>query len=268
MNCRRIEKLIPLYVEGDLEERQEQFVSSHLTGCKECRRLEAEYLDSQRALRRHEPPDFDEAFFDSIRRGTLLEIKKAQSRPPFFRIVIENRKPAFAALALLIFLGVIALYVSRQDAGVAPPQEMAVGNKERDDDLSPEKSPENQKEVTPPDVVKDEPADESNRPRRRRTPHRNQAIPEAELRELIAAQPDVMTEPDFITEGLNAFDPDEFTETESATLKEITTPENTLRIEIQTSDPNIRIIWFAPKKADPNSSTSMTDPRLEVLCLL
>jgi hypothetical protein len=37
------------------------------------------------------------------------------------------------------------------------------------------------------------------------------------------------------------------------------TPPGQMRIEIQTADPSIRIIWFAPKEADSNSKKSMTD---------
>jgi len=32
-----------------------------------------------------------------------------------------------------------------------------------------------------------------------------------------------------------------------------------LRIEIQTSDPSIRIIWFAPKETDSQQSRPVTD---------
>ena len=57
MSCKRFERLIALYVEGDLAERQARNVESHLVGCAACRKFADELKASQVALKdlRHEP---------------------------------------------------------------------------------------------------------------------------------------------------------------------------------------------------------------------
>jgi len=56
MNCKRFERLIALYVEGDLAERQVRKVEFHLAGCAACRRFADELKASQGAMKdlRHE----------------------------------------------------------------------------------------------------------------------------------------------------------------------------------------------------------------------
>jgi hypothetical protein len=57
------------------------------------------------------------------------------------------------------------------------------------------------------------------------------------------------------------------TEPDSSPMEQITMPDGStdsremLRIEIQTSDPKIRIIWFAPKEVDSQFSKPVTDTK-------
>ena len=51
MTCSRIEKLLPLYVGGDLPERKARAVAQHLAACPNCRRTADAYAASVEALR-------------------------------------------------------------------------------------------------------------------------------------------------------------------------------------------------------------------------
>ena len=73
MNCRRIEELIPLYVEGDLETGKADAVLTHTQACAHCNQIIAEYKASQDWLRSGDVPDFDDASLDALRAGAMKE---------------------------------------------------------------------------------------------------------------------------------------------------------------------------------------------------
>src|ERR1044072_7409839 len=114
MNCRRIEELIPLYVECDLESGEAGRVSAHVETCESCGALVAEYESSQAWLRLNTLPDFDEAKLDDMKRGVMRGVDEARERPWFFVFFARSLMPgrAFAAVAaLLIIFAAFALYV-------------------------------------------------------------------------------------------------------------------------------------------------------------
>ncbi|MCI0486094.1 MAG: zf-HC2 domain-containing protein [Blastocatellia bacterium] len=251
MNCRRIEKLIPLYVEGDIEGRKADAVLSHLNDCESCSLLTEEYLDSQRALRMHAPPEFDDALFDSVRRAVSGEIERAESHPSFFRFVAANWKPALAAIALFIVFGGLAFYISRNNAESA--RESVIANEEQKEKTPPpERAIEDENKVEGRNIARNEADNKPKTSGHNKLRRRATAVPDIEVEGIIAFQPEEAMEPDPAMEQTIALEPEEVTEMEreSAMIEEVTRPENTLRIEIQTSDPNIRIIWFATKKVD------------------
>ncbi|MBN1163184.1 MAG: zf-HC2 domain-containing protein, partial [Candidatus Krumholzibacteriota bacterium] len=51
MNCAEIERLLPLYIEGDLPSGQEELVRAHLDDCAECRRSHQWFLSLESSLR-------------------------------------------------------------------------------------------------------------------------------------------------------------------------------------------------------------------------
>src|SRR5687767_6735186 len=72
MKCTHIEKLLPLFIEQDLDAKQLRSVHDHLEDCVACRRLAAEFRESQDWLRETAAipfPEFSEqSLRDSIRR--------------------------------------------------------------------------------------------------------------------------------------------------------------------------------------------------------
>lgn len=243
MNCRRIEELIPLYVEGDLGEHGVSDVRSHIESCEACRGLVSEYEASQAWLRAAESPDFDEAFVDTIRAGVMRELGAREAAPPFaerLRQWLAPRRLVAATAALLLIFAAILLFVLASRSRVSQPEEQKAG-------IQPAPAVENKQESPnpTPDVRHATNLSE------RRTLHRRMTLlvrhtshvagravkPQEHL---IAQRP-----PDTVPAApkLNGSDA-----SKSADM---------LRIEIQTADPNIRIIWFAPKPTDAETPNPM-----------
>jgi hypothetical protein len=110
MRCTRVEKFLPLHIAGDLAGRRARRVISHLATCESCRALACEYAAS-RSLLRHAatlPPDFDGAFYEELRRSVLDEIKRgrtgiaAPAAPAAFASLFSARFAYAASLVLII----------------------------------------------------------------------------------------------------------------------------------------------------------------------
>jgi Putative zinc-finger len=233
MNCRRIEELIPLYVEGDLGEHGASDVRSHLHGCEACRGLVSEYEASQAWLRAAESADFDEAFVDTIRAGVMRELAAHETAPPFaerLRQWLAPRRLVAATAALLLIFAAVLLFVLASRSRVNQPEEQKAG-------IQQAPAVENRKESVNPEPDGKQATNQSGP----RTPHlgaslrvrhtKRDAGRAAKPQEhLIAQQP-----------------PDALPAVPKLDGNDASKSADMLRIEIQTADPNIRIIWFAPK---------------------
>ena len=236
MNCRRIEELIPLYVECDLESDEAGRVSAHLETCESCSTLVAEYEASQTWLRVNTLPDFDEAMLDDMKRGVMRGIDEARERPSFFGFFAWPLMPgrAFAAVAaLLIIFAAFSLYIYLGRSN-------AVSNYDK---LASEI-------VAPEDVSAPEGLKQAPRANPIARPHHAKMYQSKQYgRNRPSERPKfdrvIMPETDNTVARKTADVP-------------INTEEMT-RIEIQTSDPNIRIIWFSPKESD----SQLSNPTIE-----
>lgn len=228
MDCRRIEKLIPLYVECDLESDEAGAVFAHLETCESCVTLVAEYEASQSWLRSRAMPDFDDAMLDDLRRGVMLEIDATRERPSFFgffaRLLTPNRALA-AMAALLIVFAAFALYIYLGKSSAVSTDSAVARETFEPEGTSATKDV---KQASGADPV---------------TPH-HRAKRRATAKNMTGERqkPDraIMPETDnTVAQNTPIELQDVPTETEEMT-----------RIEIQTGDPNIRIIWFSPKESD------------------
>jgi hypothetical protein len=269
MNCRRIGELIPLYIEGDLEPNRSEEVRAHLDSCAHCSRICNQYGESQALLRSYVPPEFDAAFFDGLKRTVLAGIEREESRPSFFQLLAQEwrRNTALAtAIALLIVFGMIALYAYRDRAGSSPTGEgratAGPAHKDeepgvRDNRVSPETPQQPAPRTGPERKVRPKPAYAKSR-----------EIPMTEI------------EPELISQGtvpepmpdLASIDPlndpalrNEMVEQMDELERQVqwtgipTSEPELMRIEIQTSDPDIRIIWFASKGSDSKPEKPVND---------
>ena len=86
MNCKNVEPLLPLHVGGDLEEEQSRLVAAHLQSCTECTLVADEYAGTNQLLRRYEPPLFSDEVYSGIRKQVLSEINRESHAPASRRI--------------------------------------------------------------------------------------------------------------------------------------------------------------------------------------
>jgi hypothetical protein len=236
MLCTHAEKLIPLFAGDDLPAREADALRRHLESCARCRRLAAEFEESRDWLRGFSAQPVDEAMLDGVRDSVLRDIGRIENRARWLQWVVPGWNMRFAfvtSLALLLFGVLFSLAINRRQ----PPRHDPKSNQV---ELSPGKTPDNRANY-------DGQAERSKAVRRKfgRKPIKpgpNES-PQTEAERV---------EPDLTAQNMEAAMP--ATDPSAAPDPADTDPDadqDALRIEIQTADPNIRIIWFA-LKSDPS----------------
>jgi Putative zinc-finger len=245
MNCRRVEKLIPLYVEGDLARGTADRLASHLDWCGRCNWLADEYKESQSWLRTSEPPEFDEAGLSAFKAGVLKRIEETSARPSLLASLMQqwSRRQVLAlSAALLIIFGALVFYIYQVRTRANPAVLEAVEPTPDWETIRPNEprlatNPETAKEagLTKP-LRGNSHANTKSRGGNPTIAEQTFEPPFVSQTNQMAASKTVPLDPTSTLPG-SGYDSTEM-----------------LRIEIQTSDPNIRIIWFAPKEVESPKS--------------
>ena len=246
MNCRRIEQLLPLYVEGDLKSSLTIQIASHLELCGRCNWLADEFKETQSWLRSHEAPVFDDAFVGDLKRSVLARVAEPGARASLFSSWITNwnrRQLLALAATLLLVVGMLTLYFYQSQARpnsnvVSIVSDSQDATKKEDRHLSPKESVTGADLKPKPFAVKRRHSFNSHMRAAIATPNLDVRPPRPE--EEVVSQANSI-------ERVNS----------SADV--VPDSGDMLRIEIQTSDPNIRIIWFAPKDVDHRPTKPLTD---------
>ena len=245
MNCQQAEKLLPLFVGRDLDERNEQRVSAHVETCAKCAGAALEYRESRQLLQEFAPPTFSDDVFAGIRQGVWREIETESNVQPLSGIIAGWFRPRLvwaAASVVLIAITALGVYfianrsMQRPLADNAPKVSPSPENKQPDSPSGSDKFA-----TGSPNPVKEKTLEQrqanNRQPQRRRD--RNWAPDRAN------------------TVAVNSPDAKSAKVDPSATTAVVTpVSEKTVRMEIQTKNPNIRIIWFSsrePKPMSPNS---------------
>lgn len=250
MNCKQIEKLLPLYVGHDLDTQSGRLIAAHVESCPACSVAAGEYQQGRELLQESAPPVFSEDVYAEIRQNVWRQIETDSATRSPWEGVFDLFRPRLAwALATVALIAVLVLgiyLVSNQFsgpqsiAGTGPGTNSTVqGNK------PPLRSPKEETRVptvTPVETPGPRLADR--RATHRRT-HRN-VVPESRETLTVAKGSPSQTvytpvDPD------NSAPTDESSDTDS---------KNTLRMEIQTKNPNIRIIWFSQRETRRVSPSS------------
>jgi anti-sigma factor RsiW len=230
MTCRHVEKMLPLYIEGDLKIRQARKVSEHLDSCCACRELADEYCASQAWFRSHIPPELDDNFFADLSASVKNAILQERKPPPWQPMALWAWNPIVtAALALLIIGCGIAFLV--RFAGNQPV--LVGGTNKRNTPVHVTSSTLMQlsraKDVLTAQAHAElRSGERSHQSQASRSPvHENAAVIKLLEDQVVkAASPAPPVSTPAPTAGVDR-------------------RQVPLRIEIQTADPNIRIIWFA-----------------------
>ena len=251
MNCKQIQELLPLYVARDLEETRAQQVTAHVQSCAECAGSADEYRETRQLLQQFAPPPFSEAVYAGIRQRVLREIEREATAPGLSRLLESLFRPRLrwaVATALLFAVSVFAFYFianrtnDRRDGQQVAESGRTVGG--------PTSSSIKASEVLPPasPVNNRGPVQglaggthQSQRKRTAGAPDRSATVNSADTRSMTAQTlPDGRSEPDAVP------------------AREPATSEKTLRVEMQTEDPNIRIIWFTPQPTKQDSPSKFS----------
>jgi hypothetical protein len=237
MRCIESEKLIPLFAGNDLSGAQTIALQEHLESCARCRQLAAEFTESRDWLINFSAPDFNDATLDGLRETVMEEVGRIDNRPRMLDWLAPGWNPRFAfaaTLALALLIGATAVVIFRQrNSPAAKPGELAAIENFNKQNQKPTQSVERDVERQKSVVAKQ--ASRSNKPRP------VMALPRAIV-------------PNAIAQSIHPETPATGSEIISETPNtDLAVNCEMLRIEFQTADPNIRIIWLTPKES---SSTS------------
>jgi hypothetical protein len=246
MNCKKITQLIPLFVEADLEVFEMEQLSAHFAVCNLCSDAMKEFQASQFMLHNFAAPEFNEEVFAQMRSSVLNEIARPQIEN--LSSTFWNWKVAFAAsLAMVILVSGIAMnlhnrnenYVAQSDnfndqksenfiAAPSPKLKIAAINPSSLHRIPKPRSGRNSIAQGEASISKRNPGNViENHP----SPERAIEIDREENSVAINNSIAVIHETTAVLDE-----------------EKLTTEPEMLRIELQTADPNIRIIWFAPKE--------------------
>lgn len=238
MNCQQTERLLPLYAGGELEEKRAGLVMAHLQSCANCAGAADEYRETRQLVQKFDPPAFGEDVYAGIRQRVMQEIEKEPAASPaLYEILAGLFRPrlrwAFAAALLAVSVFAIYFIASRRSD-----QDQLADNRPPANTV--ENKPANGQRVPPGNQTAGQPT-----PGVTVIPHRSIPKRQPQRRNYRESSTDransmSVSVPDgqSITAGVSSKTPDRQTVDSGPS-------EKTLRMEIQTKDPNIRIIWFS-----------------------
>jgi hypothetical protein len=240
MNCREIEKFLPLYAGHDLSARREQSIAAHLQSCAACSAAAAEYREARDLLHAFTPPAFSDETYAGIRQRVWEQIEIESGSPSLLDAIAAWFQPRLVwttVAALLVIVSVVGVYFSvkrfsvRQEAIAVVPETVPQSPDGPGEEVAADPANPDKKNTGPR---------RADIPRRQRGPGRLVAPDQAGS--VVAYAPDAQrTKSEPTSPIIGTEDPDLGSRASAGTL----------RMELQTRDPNIRIIWFTQRDSKP-----------------
>src|ERR1044072_312388 len=234
MNCKSVRELLPLYVGRDLVEDRARLVAEHVHSCAGCADSAQEYDEARDLLEQFAAPAFSDAVYSGIREGVWRKIENGAASTPatfreFFAAMFRPGVRWALASALVLAVALVAFYFS---ANRRTDQRQIAGSPQL---VSPQK-PVPAAPASPENAVTTQ---RIHRPstKRRIAPAADRAVVMAENR---TRQPSVSAEA--------ALDSNKVAEPGA-----VQSSEKVFRLEMQTKDPTIRIIWLTPQRIKHDS---------------
>jgi putative zinc finger protein len=246
MNCTTVEKLLPLYVEGDAAGDETAKIRAHLSSCDACSQLAEEFRASQARLHDFAVPEFGAEFYEQLRGAVMAEIHSSSTpqRPSllekFSSLFVWRPAAVASSLALLMVCAAVsfALYRSLQGRDAALVSlEKSMGDFKLDE-LPQAAAPSTEDASTPESISIPRPG--STAPR---SAARQRALTGGQRKAL----PEIAAPESRDTATASAATQPPGTQEERETRA---SGQAIARMEIQTKDPNIRIIWLARKTSE------------------
>ena len=240
MNCRNVEELLPLYVGGDLDETRTQLMKEHVHACIECSRSAREYGETNQLLQAFEPPQFEEATFAAIRSQVLREIEtgivRKSSSSQLFQLLVRPFQPRImwaVSTAVVLAVCLFAYYfIANRNIQQSEPQRAgnlgAVDQKAQDEQASAGRQNDNSERSSAPTGSAGDPVATA-------TPQQKSRLRHTVWHSRRAGE----------TPAVPVGMVPSFPKLAGAAPTTLAATDKALRLEIQTSDQNIRIIWFS-----------------------
>ena len=235
MNCKRASRNVPLFVAGDLSGDLNREMVNHLAICEECGRLAQEFRESNSLLTEaFALPEFGAQFYDEIRNNVLDKITRdgMASRPRF------GHRWIYASAFALMLVASAVMFVRWRGVQEAP-QDLSSTTRIAGNTAS-NQAPESTSSPQSKDLPrKSQRTSISRKPVRQTTLSRTTPQQFESARKLDASAGGLQVSP-----------------SERASASEVS------RIEIQTSNPNIKIIWLvaANKRGAPEDNQYKGEP--------
>lgn len=266
INCKHVQELLPLYVGRDLEEKRAKLVTEHLESCAECTGSANEYRETRQLLQMFEPPPFSEEIYAGIRRHVLREIGRESTAPALSQLVAKLFRPRViwaVSAALLLAVSAFAFYFIAKPGNDRPQvadsrtaerttqndQSNAQSQKNHESDLSLS-SPSKENDGSPLKSAGGNTVGDTTTAGAFAYQSQRRKSPKATIdrTKSVARPPDTRSmAAKAAPESNNLYEPD------AVPIRDSVTAEKTLRVEMQTKDRNIRIIWFSPQPTKQDS---------------
>ncbi len=243
LNCKRTARIISLYVAGDLVGAPEREVAAHLAACEGCRRLAEEFSESSSLLTEAcARPEFSAEFYSGIRHAVLGEIVSDQmlAKPSLFR---PPWLYATAFAAIVIVSGVMLQhFVSTRRE---PPRDVARAPQVTGQPTSP-------LSATPSPRKKVELSGTQSAPSNKMPALANPRGSSGHFERV--REPFALATAQAVRDSRPQIQPAKQSSTSLGSVA-LETSSQISRIEIQTADPNIRIIWLSPRESQEPDGT-------------
>lgn len=249
MNCQQVQNLMPLYIGSDLEEGRARLVTAHVQTCETCADVAREYRETQQLIQTFVPPAFSEDFYAEMRQSIWQNIEKKSTSRALSSMIVDLFRPRLAwavATAVLIAASAIGIYVISHRGAV--PQSV-VSNQPLPSHITPDHQPRTASQAgasTARSLTSSGSSSHLTGVRQTDRRQRHKTISDRVL-------PAVSTVAAVSPTPISAPDPSDSRQPSDRSSDASQTP---VRMEIQTKNPNIRIIWFAPRDAKPSSRNS------------
>ncbi|MEJ7622473.1 MAG: zf-HC2 domain-containing protein [Pyrinomonadaceae bacterium] len=226
MNCTEIDELMPLFVGGDLDAGEHVSVASHLVACSECRVCEGHYRDTMLMIATQDAPQFSDAVYAGMRARVLSEIDahKPSLLAGFAALVRPHAKLAIASVLILLAATIL---LNRLGTVSEPPG--AVATRLLSAPIVPDL-------LSEPGALRTglrRAVPSNTRPTQTTVGRPSERRPAASRRR---RERSIYTTSTAITPDAAAV---------AALSPGTTEAQPPMRVEMQTKDPNIRIIWFS-----------------------
>ena len=235
MNCKRVDQLLPLYVGRDLEAELSRSVLDHLQSCRACTRVADEYVGANRLLQGYESPFFSDEVYTGIRNRVVDEIERRSLAPAWPGVVqqflgqLAQPRLKWITTALLLVTLFSALYFITKRSNELPSHpQIAAGART----VNPNAAAGREENRPSPNAMSS-----ALSPTRKKVVEGRRSLRTRQNVVLAATKTRVSPDQRLVQSNI------------SGSLPLLSRPS--VRVEMQTRDPNIRIIWLPTQRVEP-----------------